>query len=381
MEAECGQCCFDHVCFVASEETITTVVKNPRMRRHRSPGLTVAGAHRSETSTPEAPPPRLRRIPTPRKTTIPTLYVTEPEGAEAKAMESGRRWVEVEEVIEYKVNKSPRLSRRRGVSPAGSDRAATPSRPKRPPPENPNTNNSNNKQIEQAQLQGDVSSQQISWEDGEEGPSDSVSAPEVTSEPLELSSVLIPAGDNEKDDLQTGILESDDEDDLHSSGVPTQEGRVLALEDLEDYIPEEGETYGTSGAHSQAAEKPCEVSVLQREIGGSAVGQPVVFNVGRPTVGPRQRSGFFTRFRDHLSSSLFPSAWPQSGARSRTERHVPIQVSHAKLEVKPSYCSEVQRVQGGQQSFKTQVSTQTYDYTSAGKPVALQISNKLYQNQ
>lgn len=336
------------------------------MRRHRSPGLTVAGAHRSETSTPEAPTPRLRRVPTPRKTTIPTLYVTEPEGAEAKAMESGHRWVEVEEVIEYKVNKSPRLSRRRGVSPAGSDRAATPSRPKRPPPENPNANNSNNKQVEQTQLQGDVSSQQISWEGGEEGPANGVSASDVTSEPLEPSSVLMAAGDDEEDDQQTVILELDDEDERHSPGVLTQEGRVLALEDLEDYIPEEGETYGTSATSSRAAETPCQVSVLQREIGGSAVGQPVVFNVGRPTVGPRQRSGFFARFRDHLSGSLFSSAGPQSGARLGAERHVPIQVSHAKLEVKPSYCSEVQRVEGGQQSFKTQVSTQTYDYTSGG---------------
>lgn len=352
------------------------------MRRHRSPGLTVAGPHRSETSTPEAPTaPRLRRIPTPRKTTIPTLYVTEPEGAEARAVESRPRWVEVEEVIEYKVNKSPRLSRRRGFSPAGSDRAATPSRPKRPPPENPNANNSNNKLVEQTQLQGDVSSQQISWEDGEEGPSDEVSASEVTSDPLELSSVLIPAAEDEEDDLQTVIFEPDDEDDGHSSRALAQEGRVLALEDLEDYVPEEGETYGTSDAHRQAAEKPCEVSVLQREIGGSAVGQPVLFNVGRPTAAPRQRSGFFSRFRDHLTGGLFSSAGPQSGARSRTERHVPIQVSHAKLEVKPSYCSEVQRVEGGQQSFKTQVSTRTYDYTSVGEPVTLQIGDKLYQNQ
>lgn len=354
------------------------MVKNPRMRRHRSPGLTVAGPHRTEASTPEAPAPRVRRIPTPRKTTIPTLYVTEPEGAEARTMEGRPRWVEVEEVIEYKVNRSPRPSRRRGVSPAGSDRAATPSRPKRSPPENPNANNSNNKLVEQTQLQGDVGSQQISWEEGEESPSDGVPASEATSEPLELSSVLFPAGEDEEDDQQTVIFEPNDEDDPVSSRV--QEGRVLALEDLEDYVPEEGETYG-SDAHSQAAEKPCEVSVLQREIGGSAVGQPVLFNVGRPTVAPRQRSGFFTRLRDHLSGSLFPSAGPQSGARSRTERNVPIQVSHAKLEVKPSYCSEVQRVEGGQQSFKTQVSTQTYDYTSVGKPVTLQISDKLYQNQ
>ncbi|XP_044076923.1 obscurin isoform X17 [Siniperca chuatsi] len=373
------------------EETITTVVKNPRMRRHRSPGLTVAGAPRSETSTPEPPTARPRRMPAPRKTTIPTLYVTEPERAEARAMESKPRWVEVEEVIEYKVNKSPRLPRRRGISPAGSDRAATPSRPKRSPLENPNSNNSNNKLVEQAQaqLQGDVSSQPLSWEE-EEGnvTSDSVSG--ITGEPHELSSVLTPAGEDSEDldDQQTVIFEPDDEDNDHNSfgkqehQILTQGGHVLTLEDLEDYIPEEGETYGSSNTHNPAAEKPCEISVLQREIGGSTVGQPVLLNVGRPVVVPRQRSSFFGRFREHLSSSLFSSAVPQaSGARSRTERHVPIQVSHAKLEVKPSYCSEVQRVEGGQQSFKTKVSTQTYGYTSVGNPVTLQISDNLYQNQ
>ncbi|XP_032387945.1 obscurin isoform X15 [Etheostoma spectabile] len=372
------------------EETITTVVKNPRMRRHKSPGLTVAGAHRSETSTPESPTARPRRMPTPRKTTIPTLYVTEPQGAGARAMESKPRWVEVEEVIEYKVNKSPRLPRRRGISPAGSDRATTPSRPKRSPPENPNANNSNNKLVEQAQLQGDVSSQPLSW-DEEEGNVSSDSVSGVTGEPHELSSVLTPAREDSEDpdDEQTIIFEPDDEDDDdHNSlgkqepKILTQGGRVLTLEDLEDYVPEEGETYGSSSTHSPAAEKPCEISVLQREIGGSTVGQPVLLNVGRPVVVPRQRSGFFSRFRDHLSSNLFSSAVPQaSEAQSRTERHVPIQVSHAKLEVKPSYCSEVQRVEGGQRSFKTKVSTQTYGYTSVGNPVTLQISDNLYQNQ
>lgn len=373
----------------SSEETITTVVKNPRMRRHRSPGLIVSGAHRSETSTPEPPTARLRRMPAPRKTTIPTLYVTEPQGAEARVVESKPRWVEVEEVIEYKVNKSPRLSRRRGISPAGSDRAATPSRAKRSPPENPNANNSNNKLVEQAQLQGDVSSQPLSWEE-EEGNATSASVSAITGEPHELPSVLTPDGEDSEDldDQQTVIFEPDDEDDGHNS-LGNQEpqnliqgGRVLTLEDLEDYVPEEGETYGSSNPNNPAAEKPCEISVLQREIGGSTVGQPVLLNVGRPVMVPRQRSGFFSRFREHLSSSLFSSAVPQgSGAPSRTERHIPIQVSHAKLEVKPSYCSEVQRVEGGQQSFKTKVSTQTYGYTSVGKPVTLQISDNLYQNQ
>ncbi|XP_044224163.1 obscurin isoform X23 [Thunnus albacares] len=373
------------------EETITTVVKNPRMRRHRSPGLTVTGAHRLETSTPEPPTARLRRMPTPRKTTIPTLYVTEPEGAEARVTESKPKWVEVEEVIEYKVNKSPRPPRRRGISPAGSDRAATPSRPKRSPPENPNANNSNNKLVEQAQaqLQGDVSSQPLSWED-EEGSAPSGSAAEIIGEPHELSSVLTTAEENDEDldDQQTVIFEPDDEDndlDLYRKQEPkilTHGDRVLTLEDLEDYVPEKGETYGSSSTHDHPAEKPCEISVLQREIGGSTVGQPVLLNVGRPVMVPRQRSGFFSRFRDQLSSSLFSSAAPQaSSTRSRTERNVPIQVSHAKLEVKPSYCSEVQRVEGGQQSFKTKVSTQTYGYTSVGNPVTLQISDNLYQNQ
>uniref|UniRef100_A0A3B4UZ94 Obscurin, cytoskeletal calmodulin and titin-interacting RhoGEF a n=1 Tax=Seriola dumerili TaxID=41447 RepID=A0A3B4UZ94_SERDU len=318
------------------EETITTVVKNPRMRRHRSPGLTVAGAHRSETSTPEPATARLRRMPTPRKTAIPTLYVTEPEGAEARAMESKPRWVEVEEVIEYKVNKSPRLPRRR-VEQA------------------------------QAQLPGDVSSQPLSWEE-EEGNAPSGSA---TVEPHELSTVLTPAGEDndDLDDQQTVIFEPDDEDNDHDlfrkqePKILKQGDRVLTLEDLEDYVPEEGETYGSSNV---ITEKPCEISVLQREIGGSTVGQPVLLNVGRPVVAPRQRSSFFSRFKEHLSSSLFSSTVPQAGgARS----------------MKPSYCSEVQRVEGGQQSFKTKVSTQTYGYTSVGNPVTLQIRDNLYQNQ
>lgn len=382
--------CTESLCLNSSEETITTVVKNPRMRRHRSPGLTLAGAHRLETATPEPPTARLKRVPTPRKTTIPTLYVTEPEGAEARATESKPKWVEVEEVIEYKVNKSPRMPRRRGISPAASDRAATPSRPKRSPPENPNANNSNNKLVEQAQaqLQGDVSSQPLSWED-EEGSAPSGSVAGVIGEPHELSSVLTTAEDSEDlDDQQTVIYEPDDEDndlDLYRKQEPkilTHGDRVLTLEDLEDYVPEEGETYGSSSTHKTPVEKPCEISVLQREIGGSTVGQPVLLNVGRPIMAPRQRSGFFGRFRDQLSGSLFSSAVLQaSSGPSRTERHVPIQVSHAKLEVKPSYCSEVQRVEGGHQSFKTKVSTQTYGYTSVGNPVTLQISDKRYQKQ
>ncbi|XP_061695247.1 obscurin isoform X3 [Syngnathoides biaculeatus] len=350
------------------EETITTVVKNPRMRRHKSPGVTVTGAHRSEMTSSETSTTKTRRMAAPRKSAVPSFYVTEAEGAEgASVAESKPRWVEVEEVIEYKVNKSPRLSRRRGVSPAISDRSTTPTRPKRSPPDNPNANNSNNNLVE---LGGSTSGQTLSWEEEE--------APSASRDPLELSSVLT----EDLEDHQIAIFEpSDDDEDFcgkQDAKMPTRGGRVLALEDLEDYVPEEGESYRSSSYSLD--EKPCEISVLQREVGGSTVGQPVLLNVGRPVVVPRQRGGFFGRLREHLPGTLFSPNVPQTGG-SPSERRVPIQVSQANLEVKPSYCSEVQRVEGGQRSFKTKISTQTYGYTSVGNPVTLQISDDQNQNQ
>ncbi|XP_061150963.1 obscurin isoform X13 [Syngnathus typhle] len=354
------------------EETITTVVKNPRMRRHKSPGMTITGAHRSEMTTSETSSTRTRRMATSRKSTVPTFYVTEVGGAEGAAstvVESKPNWVEVEEVIEYKVNKSPRLSRRRGVSPAVSDRSSTPSRPKRSPPENPNANNSNNNLVE---LAGSASGQTLTWED-QEGPS-------ASGDHHDLSSVLTTAG--EACENQIVILEPDDDDEdlcgKQEAKTLTHGGHILALEDLEDYIPGEGESYGSTS--NVPAEKPCEISVLQREVGGAAVGQPVLLNVGRPISAPRRRGGFFSRFREHLAGGLSSSHAPQASG-SQSERRVPIQVHHAELEVKPSYCSEVQRVEGGQPSFKTKISTQTYGYTSVGNPVTLQISDKQQQKQ
>ncbi|XP_049602918.1 obscurin isoform X4 [Syngnathus scovelli] len=353
------------------EETITTVVKNPRMRRHKSPGMTITGAHRSEMTTSETSSTRTRRTATSRKSTVPTFYVTEvggAEGATSTVVESKPNWVEVEEVIEYKVNKSPRLSRRRGVSPAVSERSSTPSRPKRSPLENPNANNSNNNLVE---LAGSTSGQTLTWEDQE--------APSASGDHHELSSVLTTAG--EACENQIVILEPDDDEDLcgkQEAKTLTRGGHVLALEDLEDYIPGEGESYGSTS--NVPAEKPCEISVLQREVGGSAVGQPVLLNVGRPISAPRRRGGFFSRFREHLGGGLSSSHAPQASG-SQSERRVPIQVHHAELEVKPSYCSEVQRVEGGQPSFKTKISTQTYGYTSVGNPVTLQISEKQQQKQ
>ncbi|KAJ3594699.1 hypothetical protein NHX12_004006 [Muraenolepis orangiensis] len=375
------------------EETITTVVKNTRMKRHKSPGFsTASGTYRSETSTPEAPGSRQRRMPPTRKTTIPTLYVTEPQGTEARAAERKPRWVEVEEIIEYKVNKSPRLSRRSGVSPARSDRSSASmglgTRPRRSPPENPNANNSNNKLVEQ--LPEDAPSHPLSREAQEH-----VSLPGFASSAASYAAAGDDSGED-ADDQETIILEPDDDDD-EQDGEPNSEpkslsqgGHVLTLEDLEDYIPREGERYGSSSTASNLpAEMPCEISVLQREIGGLAVGQPVLLNVGRPVAAlPRQQAGIFSRFRDHLSSSLFSSSPSSSTSHSAvphqsrgTGRDVPIQVSHAQLEVKPSYCSEVQRVEGGQQSYKTRVVTQTYGYTSVGNPVTLQFGKKQHGNQ
>uniref|UniRef100_A0A3Q3DN89 Obscurin, cytoskeletal calmodulin and titin-interacting RhoGEF a n=1 Tax=Hippocampus comes TaxID=109280 RepID=A0A3Q3DN89_HIPCM len=341
------------------EETITTVVKNPRMRRHKSPGMTGTGAHRLEMTASETSTSRTRRMAAaPRKSAVPTYYVTEAEGAEGASSivaESKPNWVEVEEVIEYKVNKSPRPSRRRGVSPAILDRSAAPSRPKRSPAENPNANNSNNNLVE-------------------------------LGDPFEISSVLTTAGEAREDpeDLQIVILEPDDDNDEDLYGKQeaktlTRGSHVLALEDLEDYVPQEG---GSDGSTSYGpVEKPCEISVLQREVGGTAVGHPVLLNVGRPVAAPRHRSGFFSRCREHLAGNVFSSNAPQ-GSSTQSERRVPIQVSHAKLEVKPSYCSEVQRVGGGQRSFKTKLSTQMSGYTSVGNPVTLQISDKQQpQNQ
>nr|XP_029479284.1 LOW QUALITY PROTEIN: obscurin-like [Oncorhynchus nerka] len=378
------------------EETITTVVKNTRMKRR---GLSPSGFNRSQTSTPDhqtTPAARQRRqASTNRKTTIPTLYVTEPEGA-AGARAAENKWVEVEEIIEYKVNKSPRPSRR-GVSPAVSERAHTPSSTRPQRSANPNANNSNNNLVElqnHSELQG---AQPLYWDDEEEDGDVAVDgsevAPGIRGEAYEVSSLLIPNDHEHEEDeawleeqQEAFITEPDDDDNTPRKLEPkilTEGSRVLTLEDLEDYVPREGETYGSSNTRSSPPERPCEISVLQREIGGSAVGQPVLLNVGRPVGMPRERPrpGFFSRFRDHLSGSMFSPAGPHhnynhhpSGGQSR--REIPIQVSHAKLEVKPLYCSEVQRVEGVQQSYKTKV------YTSVGKSVTLQISkNNPYQNQ
>ncbi|XP_047667394.1 obscurin isoform X5 [Tachysurus fulvidraco] len=334
------------------EETITTVVKNTRMKRHASPRTSSMGVYRSEASTPE--PPRPRRT-LPRKT-VPTLYVTEPEGTAAK----NPKWVEVEEIIEYKVNKSPKLPRRRGASPS-----------KRQPPENPNLNNSNNKLMEALQpSEAGVDSQTFSWE----------AEPSSELETLDSSEVEVVDFD------QPCILtESDDDmEDIQACGgcsktILDDGNKVFSLEDLEDYVPKEGETFGC-GDSQVPEEKPCEISVLQREINEPTVGHPVLLNLGCPVMSPKVRPGFFSRFKEHFSNVFSDHSPPGSSG----EKVVPIRVggvsygqsesvpgssrSHAKVEVTRRYCSEVQRgIGGAQQSFKAQISA------PVGQPVTVQI--------
>nr|XP_055038795.1 obscurin isoform X32 [Misgurnus anguillicaudatus] len=343
------------------EETITTVVKNTRMKRHASPRPSPMGALRSETSTPEAP--RQRRPPA--RKTVPTVYVQEPEGATAR----NPKWVEVEEIIEYKVNKSPRLQRRRGVSPG-----------KRSPLVNPNTNNSNNKLVESEMTL------QASPGTNEEDTSPDVS--EVTTGVDDMLTTYMPnseeISDLDGDDDETIVLEpEDDQDELGARDckILTHGNQVLTLEDLEDYVPQEGETFGSVTDQHGAVETPCEISVLQREINEPVIGKPVLLNVGRPVAPVRPRMGFFGSFREHISSMFTAGASASGGSRLKREKTIPIRVmgesssSFARLEVKPKYCSEVQRgKEGGQQSFKTQVSAQTRSYQPT--EVTLQIPQR-----
>ncbi|KAJ8337400.1 hypothetical protein SKAU_G00386200 [Synaphobranchus kaupii] len=407
------------------EETITTVVKNTRMK-HRMP----AGLSPSRTPTPESSSAGTRqRRPVSRsyqeaakKPIVPTLFVTESAGATGTTVRLGEKkpkWVEVEEIIEYKVNKTPKVPRRGGISPRRTRR------------DDPNTNNSNNKLVEQADAgactRGDGFSnvQPLSWEDEHvtlaepegtledaaenriylreavlttaaavgqtlvfsfQSPESSSGSPEQVATPVDRDELSSP-------EEEMVIIEEPDDDDLDRRDLKilTREGRALTLEDLEDYVPGEGETYMCpEHAGRPSADKPCEIAVLQREINEPTVGKPVLLNLGRP-VAPKPRPGFFSRFKEHLSSSLFASS-----AHPREEREVPIRVSgthslrrpagaattvscesQAKLEVKPSYSQEVQRsIDGGQQSFKTEVSARTFSYAPVGESVTLQINKK-----
>ncbi|NXF58286.1 OBSCN protein, partial [Ciccaba nigrolineata] len=407
------------------EETITTVVKSPRQRGRVSPARSSSGhsPSRSPRAEPTPEPVYVSKIRQPvhrheqeatPKSAVPMLFVTEPEdrqGAaardviiETKVEEKKPKWVEVEEIIEFKVKKSPKPARKRGSSPAKQEKDDSgvltftfpSSRPRRSPEDDPNTNNSNNKLVEQSKsLPNDSLSeadiQPVVYATEQEEPQVSN---EDRSSPCgsDSTSPLLACGkeDNviivdEPEELQTDDISTRDRKIL------THNGKVLTLEDLEDYVPEEGETYGCDD-QNHTAEKPCEISVLQTEINEPTIGKPVLLNLVRPVVSnPRQR--LFSQFEEHVPGGMFMSASRVTGVQSVGPSNISFHVSdtcmamtpgvHAataaasplpSFTVKPSFCTEVQlSADNGQSSFKTEVSTRTLSYGTVGEPVTLHI--------
>ncbi|GAB0185061.1 obscurin [Grus japonensis] len=432
------------------------------------------------------------------KSAVPMLYVTEPEdrqGAaardviiETKVEEKKPKWVEVEEIIEFKVKKSPKPARKRGSSPAKQEKDDSgvltftfpSSRPRRSPEDDPNTNNSNNKLVEQSKsLPNDSLSeadiQPLVYATEQEGPqvsnedrsspcgseqlgndsfmdygTEGKSFPQETSahyrsdvaspllacggEPLIFSfetaaadqhellfSPASPEVKEETDELdvswpveegvpevmqdvlpeEDNVVIVDEPEELQTDDISTRDrkilthnGKILTLEDLEDYVPEEGETYGCDD-QSHTAEKPCEISVLQTEINEPTIGKPVLLNLVRPVVSqPRQR--FFSQYEEHVPGGMFMSASRVTGVQSVGASNISFHVSdtcmavtpgvHAataaaspgpSFTVKPSFCTEVQlSPDNGQSSFKTEVSTRTLSYGTVGEPVTLHISTE-----
>ncbi|NXN32545.1 OBSCN protein, partial [Nycticryphes semicollaris] len=402
------------------EETITTVVKNPRQRGRVSPARSSSGhsPSRSPRAEPTPEPVYVSKIRQPvhryeqeaaSKSAVPMLFVTEPEdrqGAaarevviETKVEEKKPKWVEVEEIIEFKVKKSPKPTRKRGSSPAKQEKDDSgvltftfpTSRPRRSPEDDPNTNNSNNKLVEQSKSMpndslSEADIQPLVYAAEQEGP-------QVSNEHRSSPCGSEQLG-NKKDNViivdEPEELQTDDDLSTRDRKILTHNGKILTLEDLEDYVPEEGETYGCDD-QNHTADKPCEISVLQTEINEPMIGKPVLLNLGRPVVSePRQR--FFSQFEEHVPGSMFMSASRVTGVQSLGPSNISFHVSdtcmsmtpgvHAaaaaspgpSFTVKPSFCTEVQlSADNGQSSFKTEVSTRTLSYGTVGEPVTLHI--------
>ncbi|NXM99327.1 OBSCN protein, partial [Sylvia borin] len=391
------------------EETITTVVKSPRQRGRVSPARSPSGhsPSRSPRAEPVPEPVYVSKIrqpihrhdqeAAPKSAAVPRLYVTEHEemqGAAARDVvvestveEKKPKWVEVEEIIEFKVKKSPKPTRKRGSSPVKQEKDDSgvltftfpSSRPKHSPEDDPNTNNSNNKLVEQSKSlpneglsESDI--QPLVYTTEQEGPQ--VSSEERNSpcgsEQLGIIQDILPEEDtvivDEPEELHTDDISSRDRKIL------THNGKPLTLEDLEDYVPQEGETY-RSGDQRQAAEKPCEISVLQTEINEPTIGKPVLLNLVRPVV-PQPRQRFFSQYEEHVPRGVFVSASRvgPSNISFRVGGDPRAAPPGPSFTLRPSFCTEVQRsADSGQPSFKTEVSTRTLSYGTVGEPVTLHI--------
>lgn len=468
--------------FLVREETITTVVKTPRVKRRISParppsGYSPSRSSRSEFSTPEPifvtkvrQPLHRHDLEAMQKAAIPTLFVTEAEERQGASVRGGTvqitveeqkpKWVEVEEIIEFNVKKTSQASRKRGASPVRSEKEESSfvwsgSRPRRSPEDDPNTNNSNNKLVEQSksslppevEISGaehkeiSTSDENISsdYRPGQEGESVSQESVSMTDSPAtspmvtfvdELSETTelgkdshsdtevqdaaarfdkiwapeerpsSPGQDKELPEEENIIINEPEEAgfvDLSNRDLKilTRNGKALTLEDLEDYVPEEGETYRCGNPNYE--DKPCEIAVLQTEINKPTVGKPVLLNVGRPVV-PTTKQTFFSKFEGHHPSGVFMSASRMTGMQSSGPSNISFHVSetltgaaaaptsHAKtrgasaessFKMAPSFCTEVQlSADNGQSSFKTEVSTRTLSYGTVGETVTLCIKKE-----
>uniref|UniRef100_A0A8W4FJQ6 non-specific serine/threonine protein kinase n=1 Tax=Sus scrofa TaxID=9823 RepID=A0A8W4FJQ6_PIG len=341
------------------EETITTVVKSPRGRRQSPSKSPSRSCHPASLPRPGLLSPELLHSPGASKPcrpeaepgwspTVPTLYVTEPE-AHVSALPEGAgsqpKWVEVEETIEVRVKKTGSRDTSVGREMPGSSEGLLFTLPGSMSGEDPNTNNSNNKLLAQEppaiisvgepvvfHVDTGPETQELSplWAAEEEGP-------------LEEK--------EERGTCQVEELLGADGLQGRDPKILTHNGRVLTLADLEDYVPQEGETFGCSGPTPSASDDPpCEISVLQREISEPTVGQPILLNVGLPP-GSRGSPGFFSiSFRLREARAGGATSW------------------------KPSFCTQVQHsVDSGQSSFKTEVSTQTVSFGTVGETVTLHI--------
>ncbi|XP_047393930.1 obscurin [Sciurus carolinensis] len=374
---------------VIIEETITTVVKSPRGPRRspskspsRSPSRRSTSPQRPGLLTPDLlfPPgssqPRRPEAEPGRKPTVPALYVTEAE-APSRALPGGagpqHKWVEVEETVEVRVKKSGS----RPVSPAreapGGVGGLLFTLPSGTPGGDPNANNSNNKQlVQEPQAQGPAVAhvgEPLVFCVDTGGSVDWAASGVVSPEPEETGASPQDGGMEEarREDEAGGpfVVEEPQHTDGLCSRDPkilTHNGRVLTLADLEDYVPQAGETFGCRGpSPSTADHTPCEVSVLQREISEPTVGRPVLLNVGRP---PRRAGvpGFFrpgpqVHSPEGLSFHVRGACAGPVGSTPWT-----------------SSCTRVQHsVDGSQSSFKTEVSTQMVTLGTVGETVTLHI--------
>ncbi|CAO2643307.1 Obscn [Lemmus lemmus] len=368
---------------VIIEETITTVVKSPRGRRQspskspsRSPSRRSASPLRPGLLAPEmlyppgTSPSRRLEVEASRKAPVPALYVTEAE-AVAPPSQPKPKWLEVEETIEVRVKKTGS----RGASPVrempSSGEGILFTLPSGISGRDPNANNSNNKSVSQEARTCSPPIVHVGepfvFHVDSMGNVDWAAA---SSEPKEVRAsqeedIAKDEGESDREE-NTFLLEPQDMGSLQGRDpkILTHNGRVLTLADLEDYVPQEGETFGCGDPTPRTPdEPPCEVSVLQREIREPTVGQPVLLNVGRPP-GPSAVPSFFRPGPQVHSpegvSFLLREDW--TGPVSATPW-----TSSFRTQVQSS-------VDGGQNSFKTEVSTQTVSFGAIGETVTLHIN-------